>query len=135
MAEEKAMGGAGTEAQMASQINGGGCLPPPTPRPQPKTLIELIGETMSKNNVAAYGQRKTAKGWESTTMRMMREGVGGAPPGLEVMSMEQHFPNTISDVSCHPQPECGPRAAKLCPVPSAMRASINMCCPCPRSMG
>ena len=112
---EKPAGGAGTEAQMASQINGGGCLPPPTPRPQPKTLIELIGETMSKNNVAAYGQRKTAKGWESTTMRMMREGVGGAPPGqdAQVMTMEQKFPNTISDVSAARSRSPSPRVSLL----------------------
>eukprot|EP00966_Prymnesium_polylepis_P274138 6333027-Prymnesium_polylepis.1 len=93
MAEAK---GTGSAAMLSSQINGGGCLPPPTPGPQPKTLIELIADASSKNFVAAAGEKKVAKGWESSAHRSMREGAG---KDAQVISMEASaIPHDISDV-------------------------------------
>ncbi|KAL1498590.1 hypothetical protein AB1Y20_013905 [Prymnesium parvum] len=82
-----------SSAFLASQINGGGCLPPPTPREVPKTLIELIADAASKNNVAAYGERKVAKGWETTTMRMLREGASKETTS----AADSDLPSTIAE--------------------------------------
>lgn len=78
--DDKPVGGLGTEAQMASQINGGGCLPPPTPREQPKTLMQVLAKVTSQrdHDELLATQRRNNPIYQTSTQRMMRGGLGEA---------------------------------------------------------
>ena len=73
---------AGSDALLASQINGGGCLPPPTPLERPgeslsRTIQQFFG-TEKKTAFAKYANDLPAGlAFRSSTKKQMVEGVGG----------------------------------------------------------
>ena len=78
MAEEARGVSDSSAALVASSINGGGCLPPPTPK-------EKIAETLSKHMVQAVNPVETnyrdalpdSLSWRTTTQTMMVGGLAG----------------------------------------------------------
>ena len=77
--EAASKGGIGSEAQQASQINGGGCLPPPTPPIKDgadPTLCAMMGFKSNINEaerVKKYEDKSLA--WQTSTRRMMATGL------------------------------------------------------------
>lgn len=77
--EAASKGGIGSEAQQASQINGGGCLPPPTPPQKEGTdmAISSVMQIMSKraeSERAAKHEHKSLA-WQTSTRNMMAAGL------------------------------------------------------------
>ena len=80
-----AAGGSGSDAALASQISGGGCLPPPTPKPPGGDLHSTIQAATMRG---AAGERLTAfakysadlpasLAFRSSTNKAFVEGLGG----------------------------------------------------------
>jgi len=73
---------AGSEALLASQINGGGCLAPPTPKERPadaltKTLNQFFGGD-NRSVYEKYNQElPKSLAYRTTTLQGMVEGMGG----------------------------------------------------------
>ena len=74
---------AGTEALLASQINGGGCLPPPTPSAPAGQMFKEFGKALGdgeENKTAYQRYAKTLEpslAFRCTTKTAMVQGVGG----------------------------------------------------------
>lgn len=73
---------AGSEALLASQINGGGCLPPPTPSAKPGGMFQSLQKHLEtdgdKSNYEKYsGELPPSLAFRSSTRKAMVDGVGG----------------------------------------------------------
>ena len=74
---------AGTEALLASQINGGGCLPPPTPSAPAGQLFKsfakhLVGPGQELTIFQKYsGELPPSLAFRASTQKAMVEGMGG----------------------------------------------------------
>ena len=73
---------AGTDALLASQINGGGCLPPPTPTERPgEALTQLLKHFGNSSGGSAYerysAQLPTNLAFRTSSRQAMVAGVGG----------------------------------------------------------
>lgn len=94
-----------TEFTLASQVNGGGCLPPPTPPAPSKALLKVVADCLSESYEKANKQRPPAKGWVSTSQRALRAGVGLSADGTgasNVLEISPDGPTSISEVRCPP---------------------------------
>ena len=85
---------AGSEALLASQINGGGCLAPPTPAERPadvmaKTLNAFFGGD-TRTNYDKYNQElEPSLAFRTSTLTSMVSGVGGFIDGKNMQAAER----------------------------------------------
>ena len=83
---------AGTEALLASQINGGGCLPPPTPTTTAGGMFKTFSAILEKDgDKTAYEKYNSeldpSLAFRCTTKKSMVQGVGGFidPKNMQAM--------------------------------------------------
>ena len=109
MAEEPRGVSDSSAALVASSINGGGCLPPPTPS-------EKIGETLGKHMIKAVHPEETnyrdalptSLAWRTTTQTMMVGGLAGEVTEEELAKIPLDLTSGPPCQECLRAPSAGP---------------------------